>query len=55
MEVINDVLKNGPIAVFPFWLRSILLSLFATIVCVLLTMLIVLLRTGYGKNILFGY
>lgn len=55
MEVIKDVLKNGPIAAFPFWIKSVLLSLFSTIVCTLFTMLVVLLYTGYGTNIRFGY
>ncbi len=55
MEVIKDVLENGPIAAFTIWMRGVLISLFSIIVCVLLTMLVVLLYTGYGSTIRFGY
>lgn len=55
MGVIQDVLKNGPIAAFPFWTRSILLSIFSSIVCTLMGMLIVLLTFESGIAIQFGY
>ncbi|CAN0459803.1 unnamed protein product [Ectocarpus fasciculatus] len=55
MDVIQDILKNGPIAAFPFWTRGVLISLFLCIVCTLLCMLIVLLIYGSHINIQFGY
>jgi len=55
MDVITDVLKNGPIAAFPFWVRGILLSIFSSIVCTLIVMFIFLLAFESNVSTHFGY
>ncbi|GMN05226.1 hypothetical protein MTsPCn5_06140 [Croceitalea sp. MTPC5] len=55
MDVIRDILKNGPIAPYSLWTKSILLSVFSSIVCTLIIMLVILLVNGYNTNIQFGY
>ncbi|WP_350285889.1 hypothetical protein [uncultured Croceitalea sp.] len=55
MDVIKDILQNGPIASFSLWTRGILLSIFSSIVCTLLVMLVLLFSYGTHMNIQFGY
>ena len=55
MDVIQDVLKNGPIAGFPLWIKGILITIFSSIVCTLMGMLVVLLTFESGMAIQFGY
>lgn len=55
MDVIKEILNNGPLGLLSIWSKSMVLLLFSVIVSTLLTMLIVLLRYGNEISIQFGY
>ena len=55
MDVIKEIIKNSAIGPLSKGYRSFVLLLFSTIVSVLFTMLIVLLKYGPYMTIQFGY
>jgi hypothetical protein len=55
MDVIKEILNNGPLGLLSFWSKSMVLLLFSAIVSTLLTMLAVLLVYGSEISIQFGY
>lgn len=55
MDVINEIIQNGPVGLLSKGLKSAVLLLFAIIVSVLLTMLVVLIAYGPSMTIRFGY
>ena len=55
MDVLKDVMRNGPIAPFSNWTKGIFISVFTAIVITLMIMLVVLLRYELYTNIQFGY
>lgn len=55
MDVIKEILNNGPLGLLSFWSKSMVLLLFSAIVSTLLTMLAVLLVYGNEISIQFGY
>jgi len=55
MDVIKEILNNGPLGLLSFWSKSMVLLLFSAIVSTLLSMLTVLLVYGSEISIQFGY
>jgi len=55
MDVIKEILNDGPLGLLSFWSKSMVLLLFAAIVATLWSMLIVLLLYGSEVPIQFGY
>jgi len=55
MDVIKEIMRNGPLGLLSFWSKSMVLLLFSAIVSTALTMLIFLLIYGNEVSIQFGY
>nr|WP_299382139.1 hypothetical protein [Allomuricauda sp.] len=55
MDVVKEIIRNSAIGPFSKGFKGMVLSLFASIVCTLFIMLVVLLRYGTAMNIQFGY
>lgn len=55
MDVLKEIMNNGPLGLLSFWSKSLVLLLFSAIVSTLLTMLIILLIYGNQIPIQFGY
>lgn len=55
MDVVNEIIQNSAIGPFSKGFKGLILSLFASIVGTLLTMLVFLLWYGPNMNIQFGY
>ncbi len=55
MDVIKEIMQNGPLGLLPVWSKSLVLLLFSAIVATLATMLMILLRYGSEISIQFGY
>lgn len=55
MDVVKEIIRNSAIGPFSNRFKSVVLSLFASIVCTLFIMLVLLLRYGSETNIQFGY
>ena len=55
MDVIKEIIDKSAAGALDRGLRALVLSIFASIVCTLFGMLIVLLRYGSEMNIQFGY
>ena len=55
MDVVKEIIQNSAIGTWSNGYKSLVLSLFASIVGTLLTMLVILLRYGPEMNIQFGY
>jgi len=55
MDVINEIIQNSAIGPLSKGYKSFVLLLFSTIVSVLFTMLVVLLKYGPYMSIKFGY
>ena len=55
MDVIKEILNNGPLGLLSFWSKSMVLLLFSAIVSTLFTMLTILLIYGHEISIQFGY
>jgi hypothetical protein len=55
MDVIKEILNNGPLGLLSLWSKSMVLLLFSAIVSTLLSMLTFLLIYGNQVAIQFGY
>ena len=55
MDVINEIIQNSALGTLSRTYKSLVLLLFSTIVSVLFTMLIVLLKYGPYMTIQYGY
>lgn len=55
MEVLYDVLKESPVAEFSSRTKSIILVLFAGIVCTLFAMFVYIMLFGSQLHFSFGY
>lgn len=55
MDVIKEIIQNSPVGHLSRTYKSMVLLLFATIVSVLLTMLVILVSYGPYMSIRFGY
>ena len=55
MDVIKEIMENGPLGMLPVWSKSLVLLLFSAIVTTLLAMLTFLMRYGSEISIQFGY
>jgi len=55
MDVINEIIQNSAIGPLSNVYKSLVLLLFSTIVSVLFTMLVVLLKYGPYMTIQYGY
>ncbi|WP_165395210.1 hypothetical protein [Flagellimonas allohymeniacidonis] len=55
MDVIKEIIENSAAGPLSKGYKTLVLSLFASIVCTLFTMLVVLLSYGSNLNIQFGY
>ncbi|MEX0312591.1 MAG: hypothetical protein AB3N18_00315 [Allomuricauda sp.] len=55
MDVVKEIIQNSAIGPLSNGYKGLVLSLFASIVGTLLTMLIVLILKGPEMNIQFGY
>ncbi len=55
MDVVKEIIQNSAIGPLSNGYKGLVLSLFASIVGTLLTMLVVLLRYGPEMTIQFGY
>ncbi|MEX0316004.1 MULTISPECIES: hypothetical protein [Flagellimonas] len=55
MDVVKEIIRNSAIGPFSKRFQGMVLSLFASIVCTLFIMLVLLLRYGSETNIQFGY
>lgn len=55
MDVVKEIIKNSAIGPLSNWYKGLVLSLFSSIVGVLLTMLVLLLKYGPEINIQYGY
>ncbi len=55
MDVVKEIIQNSAIGPLSKGYKSLVLSLFVSIVGTLLTMLVILLRYGFDMNIQFGY
>ncbi|WP_175288722.1 hypothetical protein [Flagellimonas eckloniae] len=55
MDVVKEIIQNSAIGPFSNGFKGIVLSLFASIVGTLVTMLVLLLCYGPQMNIQFGY
>ncbi|SNY99897.1 hypothetical protein SAMN06265377_1711 [Flagellimonas pacifica] len=55
MDVVKEIIKNSAIGPLSRGYKGLVLSLFTSIVGILMTMLIILLKHGTNMNIQFGY
>ena len=55
MEVLNNIINESPIGSLSKWSKSIVISLFSSIVLTLFTMLIVMLINADNISFSFGY
>ncbi|WP_298998765.1 hypothetical protein ACOKFD_02905 [Flagellimonas sp. S174] len=55
MDVIKEIIEGSAAGALDKGLKALVLSIFASIVCTLFGMLVVLLRYGSEMNIQFGY
>lgn len=55
MDVVKEIIQNSAIGPLSNGYKGLVLSLFASIVGILFTMLIVLIKHGPEMNIQFGY
>lgn len=55
MEVLNEIINESPIGSLSKWSKSIVLSLFSSIVVTLFTMLIVMIANAENISVSFGY
>ena len=55
MDVVKEIIQNSAIGPLSNGYKSLVLSLFISIVCTLLAMFIVLMIYGPSMNIQFGY
>ncbi len=55
MEVLNNIINESPIGSLSKWSKSIVISLFSSIVLTLFTMLIVMLVNADNISFSFGY
>ncbi|SHG31589.1 hypothetical protein [Flagellimonas flava] len=55
MDVVKEIIRNSAIGPFSKGFKSVVLSLFVSIVCTLFTMLVLLLWYGNETTIQFGY
>ncbi|MGB5820569.1 MAG: hypothetical protein WBG90_13885 [Saonia sp.] len=55
MDVINEIISQSAIGSLSKWYKSLVLLLFSSIVTVLMTMLVILLKYGSQMSIQFGY
>lgn len=55
MDVINEIIKESPIGSLSKWSKSIVLSVFSSIVLTLFTMLIIMITNADNISISFGY
>nr|WP_299342867.1 hypothetical protein [Allomuricauda sp.] len=55
MDVFKEIFENSAAGPLSKGYKTLVVSLFASIVCTLFTMLVILLRYGFEMNIQFGY
>ena len=55
MDVINEIIRQSAIGSSSKWSKSLVLSLFTTIVLILLAMLVALLLNAPGQTFSYGY
>ncbi len=55
MDVLNQIVKESPIGSLSKWSKSIVLSVFSSIVLTLFTMLIAMIMNAPDLHISFGY
>ncbi|WP_187269588.1 hypothetical protein [Flagellimonas hymeniacidonis] len=55
MDVVKEIIQNSALGPFSNGFKGLILSLFASIVGVLLTMLVVLITYGPEMSIRYGY
>ena len=55
MDVINEIIRQSAIGPLSRWYKSLVLSLFSSIVLTCLTMLVLLLTYGVERSLNFGY
>nr|WP_297915226.1 hypothetical protein [uncultured Allomuricauda sp.] len=55
MDVLKEIIENSAAGRLDKGLKTFVLSVFASIVCTLFGMLVLLLRYGSEMNIQFGY
>ncbi len=55
MDVVKEIIQNSALGPFSNGFKGLILSLFASIVGVLLTMLVVLIKYGPEMSIRYGY
>ena len=55
MEVLNNIINESPIGSLSKWSKSIVISLFSSIVLTLFTMLIVMIVNADNISFSFGY
>lgn len=55
MDVLNEIIKQSPIGSLSKWSKSIVLSLFSSIVLTLFAMLVFMLKNAHDLHFSFGY
>ena len=55
MDVLNQIIKESPIGSLSKWSKSIVLSVFSSIVLTLFTMLVAMIMNAPDLHISFGY
>lgn len=55
MDVINEIIRQSPLGAFSNWTKSIILSVFSSIVLTLFVMLVLIIKNAPHLNISFGY
>lgn len=55
MEVLNEIINESPIGSLSKWSKSLVLSLFSSIVLTLFTMLVVMIVNAENISVSFGY
>ena len=55
MDVINEIIRQSAIGPLSRWYKSLVLSVFSSIVLTCVTMLVLLLTYGVERSLNFGY